>query len=60
MIVNKAKVKFQSGAAYNLLPLKDYARAMGDPDELYLQKSTAKLTMYSTMERSCTQWESAK
>lgn len=43
MIVNdKAKVKFQSGAAYNLLPLKDYARAMEDPDELYLQKSTAK------------------
>lgn len=46
---NRAKVKFQldCGATCNLLPLKDYSRAMGNPDELYLTKSKAKLTMYN-------------
>ena len=47
MVNDKAKVKFQPdcGATCNLLPLKDYARGMGDPDDLYLERS--KLTMYN-------------
>ena len=50
MMVNDiANVKFQldCGATCNLLPLKDYARVMGDPNDLYIQKSKAKLTMYN-------------
>jgi len=31
----------------NLPPLKDYARVMGDPDDLYIEKSKAKLIMYN-------------
>ena len=48
MMVNDiANVKFQldCGVTCNLLPLKDYARVMRDPDDLYIQKSKAKLTM---------------
>ena len=46
---DKANVKFQldCGATCNLLPLKDYARAMGNPEDVYLQKSKATLTMYN-------------
>ena len=49
MVNNNANVKFQldCGATCNLLPLKDYARVMGDPDDLYIEKSKAKLTMYN-------------
>ena len=50
MMVNDiANVKFQldCGSTCNLLPLKDYARVMGDFDDLYIQKSKAKLTMYN-------------
>ena len=50
MMVNDiAYVKFQldCGATCNLLQLKDCARVMGDPDDLYIEKSKAKLTMYN-------------
>ena len=49
MVNDNAYVKFQldCGATCNLLPLKDYARVMGDPDDLYIEKSKAKLTMYN-------------
>ena len=49
MVNNNANVKFQldCGATCNLLPLKDYARVMGDPEDLYIEKSKAKLTMYN-------------
>ena len=48
MVNVNANIKFQldCGATCNLLPLKDYARVMGDPDDLYIEKSKAKLTMY--------------
>ena len=48
MTVNeKAKVKFQlhCGATCNILPLKDYIRAMEESDYLYVQRSNAKLSM---------------
>ena len=46
---DKVNVKFQldCGATCNLIPLKDYARAMGNPEDVYLQKSNATLTTYS-------------
>ena len=46
---NKARVKFQldCGATCNILPLKDYNQAMGNPKNLLLQKSRATLTMYN-------------
>ena len=49
MVNDNAYVKFQldCGATCNLLPLKDYTRVMGDPDDLYIEKSKAKLTMYN-------------
>ena len=49
MVNDNAYVKFQldCGATCNLLPLKDYAKVMGDPDDLYIEKSKAKLTMYN-------------
>ena len=49
MVNDNANIKFQldCGATCNLLPLKDYARVMGDPDDLYIEKSKAKLTMYN-------------
>jgi len=49
MVNNNANVKFQlnCGATSNLLPLKDFAGVMGDPDDLYIEKSNAKLTMYN-------------
>lgn len=49
MVNDNANVKFQldCGATRNLLPLKDYARVMGDPDDLYIEKSKAKFTMYN-------------
>ena len=49
MVNDSANIKFQldCGATCNLLPLKDYARVMGDPDDLYIEKSKAKLTMYN-------------
>ena len=50
MTVNdNANIKFQleCEASCNLLPLKDYARVIGDPDDLYIDKSKAKLTMYN-------------
>ena len=52
MVNDNAYVKFQldCGATCNLLPLKDYVKVMGDPDDLYIEKSKAKL---------CTQWGSA-
>ena len=49
MVNDNHNVKFQldCGTTCNLLPLKDYARVMGDPDDLYTEKSKAKLTMYN-------------
>ena len=49
MVNDNTNVKFQldCGATCNLLPLKDYARVMGDPNDLYIEKSKAKLTMYN-------------
>ena len=49
MVNNNANIKFQlnCGATCNLLPLKDYARVMGDPDDLHIEKSKAKLAMYN-------------
>ena len=49
MVNDNANVKFQlnCGATSNLLPLKDFAGVMGDPDDLYIEKSNAKLTMYN-------------
>ena len=49
MVNDNAYVKFQldCGATCNLLPLKNCARVMGDPDDLYIEKSKAKLTMYN-------------
>ena len=49
MVNDNAYIKFQldCGATCNLLPLKDYAKVMGDPDDLYIEKSKAKLTIYN-------------
>ena len=50
MIINdNPYVKFQldCGATCNLLPLKNSAKVMGDPDDLYIEKSKAQLTMYN-------------
>ena len=49
MVNDNANIKFQldCGATCNLLPLKDYARVMGDTDGLYIEKSKAKLAMYN-------------
>jgi hypothetical protein len=46
---DKVNVKFQldCGATCKLIPLKDYARAMGNPEDVYLHKSNATLTMYN-------------
>ena len=49
VVSDNAYVKFQPDcrATCNLLPLKDYARVIRDPDDLYIEKSKAKLTMYN-------------
>ena len=49
MVNDNANVKFQldCGVTCNLLPLKDYARVRGDPDDLYIESSKPKLTMYN-------------
>ena len=46
---DKVNVQFQldCGATCKLIPLKDYARAMGNPEDVYLQKSNTTLTMYN-------------
>ena len=45
---DKVDINFQldCGAKCKLLPLKDYALAVGNPDDVYLQKSNATPTMY--------------
>ena len=46
---DKVNIKFQldCGATCNILPLKQYVQAMGNPDDIYLQRSNATLTMYN-------------
>ena len=46
---DKANIKFQldCGATCNILPLKQYVQAMGNPEDIYLQRSNATLTMYN-------------
>ena len=46
---NKVNIKFQldCGATCNILPLKQYVQAMGNPEDIYLQRSNATLTMYN-------------
>ena len=46
---DKVNIKFQldCGATCNILPLKQYVQAMGNPEDIYLQKSNATLTMYN-------------
>lgn len=55
MVNDNTNVKFQldCGATCHLLPLKDYARVMADPDDLYIEKSKARVTM--TVEQLHTQ-----
>ena len=46
---DKVNIKFplDCGATCNTLPLKQYIQAMGNPENIYLQKSNAILTMYN-------------
>ena len=46
---DKVNIKFQLdyGATCNILPLKQYVQAMGNPEDIYLQRSNATLTMYN-------------
>ena len=45
----KVNIKFQldCGATCNILLLKQYVQAMGNPEDIYLQRSNATLTMYN-------------
>ena len=46
---DKVNIKFQldCGATCNILSLKQYVQAMGNPKDIYLQRSNAALTMYN-------------
>ena len=46
---DKVNIKFQldCGATCNILPLKQYIQEMGNPEDIYLQRSNATLTMYN-------------
>ena len=46
---DKVNIKFQldCGATCNILPLKQYVQAMGNPEDIYLQRINATLTMYN-------------
>ena len=39
------KLQLDCGAICNILPLKQYVQAMGNPEDIYLPKSNATLTM---------------
>ena len=41
------KLQLDCGATCNILPLKQYVQAMGNPEDIYLQRSNATLTMYN-------------
>ena len=41
------KLKLDCGATCNILPLKQYVQAMGKPEDIYLQESSATTTMYN-------------
>ena len=54
---DKVNIKFQldCGATCNILPLKQYVQAVGNPEDIYLQRSNATLTLYNGTVTLCTQ-----
>ena len=48
-VYDKVNIKFQlhCGATCNILPLKQYVQAVGNPEDIYLQRSNSTLTLYN-------------